>query len=49
MIDRNWFRYGTIVKIPKFVLEKDFIKNMPYVERSDEDNIPWLGPNALSP
>ncbi len=40
MIDRNQFRYGTIVKVPKFVLEKDFIKNMPYAERSDKDNIP---------
>jgi hypothetical protein len=40
MIDQNWFRYGTIVKVPKFVLEKDFIKNTPYAERSDEDDIP---------
>jgi hypothetical protein len=40
MIDQNRFRYGTIIKVPKFVLEKDFIKNTPYVERSDKDNIP---------
>ncbi len=40
MIDRNRFRYGMIVKVPKFVLEKDFIKNTPYAERSDEDDIP---------
>ncbi len=40
MIDQNWFRYGTIVKVTKFVLEKDFIKNTPYAERSDEDDIP---------
>jgi hypothetical protein len=27
-------RYGTIVRVPQFVLEKDFIKNTPYVERA---------------
>jgi hypothetical protein len=40
MIDQNWFRYRMIVKVPKFVLEKDFIKNTPYAERLDKDNIP---------
>jgi hypothetical protein len=40
MIDQNQFRYRTIVKAPKFVLEKDFIKNTPYVEQLDEDDIP---------
>jgi hypothetical protein len=37
MIDQNRFRYGRIVKVPKFVLEKDFIKNTPCAEQSDED------------
>ncbi len=34
-------KYGTIAKVSKFVLEKDFIKNTPYAERSDKDNIPF--------
>jgi hypothetical protein len=29
-----------IIKVPKFVLEKDFIKNTPCAEQSDEDDIP---------
>ncbi len=32
MQTRNPSKYGTIVRVPQFVLEKDFIKNMPYVE-----------------
>ena len=38
MVDQNQFKYGSIVKAPNFVLEKDFIKNTPYAERSEEDN-----------
>jgi hypothetical protein len=41
MVDRNQFKYGSIVKVPNFVLEKDFIKNTPYTERSEEDDIPF--------
>jgi hypothetical protein len=31
----------TIDKVPHFVLECNFVKNTPYVERSEEDNIPF--------
>ncbi len=41
VIDCNPSKYGTIVKVPQFVLKKDYIKNMPYAEWSDEDNIPF--------
>ncbi len=37
----NPFKYGTIVRVPQFILEKDFIKNTPIAERSDEDDIPF--------
>ena len=39
MLTCNLSRYGMIVRVPQLVLEKDFIKNMPYVEQSDEDDI----------
>ena len=39
ILTRNPSKYGTIVRVPKFVLEKDFIKIMPYAEQSDEDDI----------
>jgi hypothetical protein len=39
MLARNLSKYGTIAKVPKFVLEKDFIKNMPSAEWSDKDDI----------
>ncbi len=32
MVAHNLFKYGMITKVPKFVLEKNFIKNMPYAE-----------------
>jgi hypothetical protein len=41
MAKKNPYKYGTIDKVPYFVLECDFIKNMPYTERSEEDNIPF--------
>jgi hypothetical protein len=37
----NPSKYGTIVRAPQFVLEKDFIKNTPYAERSNKDDIPF--------
>jgi hypothetical protein len=40
-VAHNPFKYGTITKVPKFVLEKDFIKNTPYKEPSDENDIPF--------
>jgi hypothetical protein len=41
MLTCNPSKYGMIVRVPQFFLEKDFIKNMPYAERSDEDDIPF--------
>jgi hypothetical protein len=41
MLTCNPSKYGTIVRVPQFVLEKDFIKNTPYVEQSDKDDIPF--------
>ncbi len=40
MVKRNAQKYGTIDRVPHFVLKKDFMKNMPYAQRSTEDNIP---------
>ncbi len=43
MAKKNPYKYGTIAKVPQFVLERDFVKNTPHVERSKEGNIPfWL-------
>jgi hypothetical protein len=43
MVKRNPYKYGTINKVPHFVLERNFVKNTPYAKRSKEDNIPfWL-------
>ncbi len=39
MVTKNPYKYGTIDKVPHFVLEHNFVKNTPYVERSEEDNI----------
>ncbi len=45
MIARNPYKYGTIDRVPKFVLERDYIKNTPYVERPDNEGIPfWARP-----
>ena len=41
MIACNPYKYGTIVRVPQFVLERDYIKNMPYAERSDNNGIPF--------
>jgi hypothetical protein len=32
---------GSITKVPQFGLEKGYIKNTPYVERSEGDDIPF--------
>ncbi len=43
MVTKNPYTYGTINNVPHFVLECNFVKNTPYAERSEEDNIPfWL-------
>jgi hypothetical protein len=45
MVAKNLFDYGSITKVPEFVLEKDFIKHTPYAKRSKEDDIPfWAKP-----
>ena len=41
MLAGNPSKYGTIARVPQFILERDFIKNMPYAEWSDEDEIPF--------
>ena len=41
MVAKNSYKYGSLTKVPQFVLEKDFIKNTPYAERSNDDNIPF--------
>ena len=41
MIACNPSKYGTIVRVPQFVLERDYIKNTPYAERSDDNDIPF--------
>ncbi len=37
----NPSKYGMIVRFLQIILEKDFIKNTPYAEQSDEDDIPF--------
>ena len=39
MVEKNPYKYGSITKVPQFILEKDFIKHTPYSERSNEDDI----------
>jgi hypothetical protein len=41
MVTQNQSKYGSLINVPKFVLEKDYIKNTPYAERSDDDDIPF--------
>ena len=41
MIARNPSKYGMIVRVPQFVLERDYIKNTPYAERFEDDGIPF--------
>ena len=41
MVAKNSYKYGSLTKVPQFVLEKDFIKNTPYAEQSNDDDIPF--------
>jgi hypothetical protein len=41
MVTQNPFKYGLLTKVPQFVIGKDFIKNMPYAERSNGNDIPF--------
>ncbi len=41
MVVKNLYKYGSITKVPQFILEKDFIKHTPYSEQSNEDDIPF--------
>jgi hypothetical protein len=41
MVVKNPYKYGSITKVPQFILEKDFIKHTPYAEQSDDDDIPF--------
>ncbi len=35
MVTKNSYKYGTIDKLPHFVLERNFAKNTPYTEYSE--------------
>ncbi len=35
------YKYGSITKVPEFVLKRDFIKHTPYAEQSEGDDIPF--------
>ncbi len=39
MVTKNPYKYETIDKVPHFVLECNFVKNTPYAEHSEADNI----------
>ncbi len=41
MVTQNPFKYGSLTKVPQFVIEKDFIKNTPYAERLNDNDIPF--------
>ncbi len=41
MVNKNPSKFGAIDKTPRFALSMDFVKNTPYEERSDDDEIPW--------
>ncbi len=41
MVTRNPFKYGSLTKVPQFVIRKDFIKNTPYAERLNDNDIPF--------
>ncbi len=41
MVVKNPYKYGSITKVPQFILEKDFIKHTLYSEQSNEDDIPF--------
>ncbi len=40
-VAKNPYKYGSITKLPEFVLERDFIKHTPHAKRSKEDDIPF--------
>jgi hypothetical protein len=42
MVKRNPSKFGAIDKTLRFALSTDFVKNMPYEERSDDDKIPFM-------
>jgi hypothetical protein len=41
MVAQSPSKYGSLTKVPQFVINKDYIKSMPYAERSDNDDIPF--------
>jgi hypothetical protein len=40
MVAKNPYKYGSITRVPEFVLERDFIKHTPYAKHSEGDDIP---------
>jgi hypothetical protein len=41
MVVKKLYKYGSITKVPEFVLERDFIKYTPYAKQSEGDDIPF--------
>jgi hypothetical protein len=41
MAAKKSYKYGSITKVPEFVLERVFIKHTPYAKWSEEDDIPF--------
>jgi hypothetical protein len=41
MVARSPSKYGSLTKVPQFVINKDYIRNTPYAERSDNNDIPF--------
>jgi hypothetical protein len=41
MVARSPSKYGSLTKVPQFVINKDYIRNTPYAERLDNDDIPF--------
>ncbi len=41
MVAQSPSKYGSLTKVPQFVINKDYIRNTSYAERSDNDDIPF--------
>jgi hypothetical protein len=41
MVAKKPYKYGSITKVPEFVLKRDFIKHTPYAKQSKGDDIPF--------
>ena len=48
MVAQSPSKYGSLTKVPQFVINKDYIRNKHYAERLDNNDIPFLSVDALS-